>query len=103
MKEVIRSLGQDSSSEERSETGLEKKSCSCILKSTRKEVNSSLLKDNELIEKIFEPYFSKKKSLVGTGLGLYMSKMLIEKNMKGSLTVQNTEKGAAFTIEITNN
>ncbi|MBC8382741.1 MAG: HAMP domain-containing histidine kinase [Candidatus Cloacimonetes bacterium] len=56
-----------------------------------------------MIDKIFEPYFSTKENLIGTGLGLYMSKMLIEKNMKGSLTVQNTEKGAAFTIEITTN
>lgn len=54
-----------------------------------------------MIDKIFEPYFSTKESIIGTGLGLYMSKMFIEKNIKGSLTVQNTEKGAAFTIEIT--
>jgi len=58
---------------------------------------------NKLIDKIFEPYFSTKENLIGTGLGLYMPKMLIEKNKKGSLTVQNTEKGAAFTIEITTN
>jgi len=84
------------------ETGLETTTVS-ILKSSQKCLNSSLLKVDKLIDKIFEPYFSKKESLVGTGLGLYMSKMLVEKNMKGSLTVQNTEKGAAFTIEITTN
>jgi Signal transduction histidine kinase len=84
------------------ETGLETTTVS-ILKSRQKCLNSSLLKVDKLIDKIFEPYFLKKESLVGTGLGLYMSKMLIEKNMKGSLTVQNTKKGAAFTIEITTN
>jgi len=35
---------------------------------------------------------------MGTGLGLYISKMIIEKNMGGILSVQNTDKGAAFSI-----
>ncbi len=75
----------------------ENKICKIIIEDTAGGI------DDEMIDKIFEPYFSTKENLVGTGLGLYMSKMLIEKNMKGSLTVQNTEKGAVFTIEITTN
>ena len=75
----------------------ENKRCRIIIEDTAGGI------DDELIDKIFEPYFSTKENLIGTGLGLYMSKMIIEKNMKGSLSVQNTEKGAAFTIEITTN
>ena len=78
-------------------TSNENKTCKIIIEDTGGGI------DDEMIDKIFEPYFSTKENLVGTGLGLYMSKMLIEKNMKGSLRVQNTEKGAAFTIEITTN
>ena len=54
--------------------------------------------DEENLEKIFEPYFTTKGSSQGTGLGLYMSKMIIEKNMNGSLTVENTTEGALFTV-----
>ena len=52
-----------------------------------------------IINRIFEPYFST-KSNVGTGLGLYISKLIIEKYMNGKLTVENTEKGAKFKISI---
>lgn len=51
-----------------------------------------------VMDKIFEPYFTTKE--MGTGLGLYMSKTIIETNMKGRLTVTNDEKGAVFTIEL---
>ncbi len=55
--------------------------------------------DEKHLDHIFEPYFSTKKSQ-GTGLGLYMSKMIIEKNMQGVLNVQNSPKGAIFTVII---
>jgi len=54
--------------------------------------------EQEIIHKIFEPYFSTKE--VGIGLGLYMSKMIVEKNMNGSLTVRNISEGAEFCIEV---
>ncbi|MEA3553872.1 MAG: response regulator [Campylobacterota bacterium] len=51
-------------------------------------------------DKIFDPYFTTKFKSQGTGLGLYMSKIIIEKNMKGSLVVQNNNDGAVFMIQI---
>ncbi|MDP8221467.1 MAG: ATP-binding protein, partial [Candidatus Stygibacter frigidus] len=53
-----------------------------------------------IIEKIFDPYFSTKQKLTGTGIGLYMAKMVIERNMTGKLTVRNTDVGTEFRIEV---
>jgi C4-dicarboxylate-specific signal transduction histidine kinase len=56
--------------------------------------------DPEILDKIFEPYFTTKEEGKGTGIGLYMSKMIVENNMNGRLRVVNTTDGARFTIDL---
>ncbi len=53
----------------------------------------------EIIDKIFNPYFTT-KTASGTGVGLYMSKIIIENSMKGRIYVSNSDVGAVFTIEL---
>lgn len=55
--------------------------------------------EEQYLQRVFEPYFST-KSTNGTGLGLYMSKMIIEDNMHGTLLVKNGKDGAVFVIRI---
>jgi nitrogen fixation/metabolism regulation signal transduction histidine kinase len=67
---------------------------------------SITIKDNaggipsNVIDKVFEPYFTTKEEGKGTGIGLYMSKIIIEKNMNGKLYVNNIKDGAHFTVSI---
>ena len=56
----------------------------------------------EIINKVFDPYFTTKGPQLGTGVGLFMSKTIIEKNMGGRLAVRNTATGAEFRIEVGN-
>jgi PAS domain S-box-containing protein len=64
------------------------------------------IKDNgggipeKIIGKIFEPYYTTKETTGGTGVGLYMSKTIIETNMGGQLTVRNIDGGAEFIITL---
>jgi len=75
------------------------------------EINGEILKigdngggiDEKTMEKIFDPYFSTKLEKEGTGLGLYMSQIIVQEHCKGILDVQNNEKGAVFTIDLRNN
>ncbi|BCS55287.1 PAS domain-containing protein [Geobacter sp. SVR] len=53
-----------------------------------------------IIGKIFDPYFTTKGPQYGTGVGLFMSKTIIEKNMGGRLTARNRDGGAEFRIEL---
>jgi signal transduction histidine kinase len=53
---------------------------------------------NDILEKVFNPYFTTKEEGKGTGIGLYMSKNIIETNMNGKLLVENIENGAKFVI-----
>ena len=54
----------------------------------------------ELMDKIFDAYFTTKKLGEGTGVGLFMSKTIIENNMQGRLTVRNVEGCAEFRVEV---
>ena len=54
--------------------------------------------DEDVIKRVFEPYFTTKEQGKGTGMGLYMSKMIIEDNMGSILEVFNKDKGACFKI-----
>jgi C4-dicarboxylate-specific signal transduction histidine kinase len=56
--------------------------------------------DTEILPKIFDPYFTTKEQTQGTGIGLYMSKAIIEGSMGGRLTASNVDDGAEFRIEV---
>jgi len=56
--------------------------------------------DENIIDRIFDPYFTTKGPDKGTGIGLFMAKNIIENSMNGHLTARNTAEGAEFKIEV---
>lgn len=56
--------------------------------------------DKDVIHKIFDPYFTTKDKKRGSGLGLYMTKSMVEKQMNGQIQVQNQRDGAEFKITL---
>ncbi len=54
----------------------------------------------DVIENIFEPYFTTREKKDGTGLGLYMSKIIVSEHCQGSISVLNNKQGARFKIKL---
>jgi len=53
---------------------------------------------DDIIDKIFDPYFSTKTEKNGTGLGLYITRIILQEHMNAKITVQNNDNGATFKI-----
>ncbi|OGR24178.1 MAG: hypothetical protein A2277_05625 [Desulfobacterales bacterium RIFOXYA12_FULL_46_15] len=91
---------------ERSEKNREEEAARLIEISVETRNNTVVLKIKDTgcgipdlsLPKIFTPYFTTKGVAAGTGIGLYMAKMIVEKEMQGQISVENLEEGARFII-----
>ena len=62
--------------------------------------NGGGIENKEILSSIFEPYFTTKSNSNGTGVGLYMTKIIIEQNLNGKTEVKNIDNGFEFIIKI---
>jgi signal transduction histidine kinase len=56
--------------------------------------------DENVLSRIFEPFFTTYQLATKTGTGLYFTKMIIEEELEGSITAENTQSGALFVIRL---
>ncbi len=78
-----------------------------IFITSKKEKDTALIEfsDNaggiaaDIVEKVFEPYFTTKHQTHGTGLGLFMSKMIIEKSFNGEISLHNSPNGIRYILK----
>ncbi len=96
------------------ENSIEEKQIRIIVKPTQNNVIITVIDNaggikNDIMTKVFDPYFTTKHKSVGTGIGLYMSKQMVEKHMNGKISCKNMQHKmgqselsdcAMFTIEI---
>ena len=76
-------------------TVLKKRDCAVV-----KIVDNAGGIDDKIFDKIFEPYFTTKHSSSGTGLGLFMSKMICEQGFNGNIDIKNKKDGVLFILKI---
>jgi len=96
------------------ENEIDEKSIRIIVKPTAKNVIINVIDNaggikSDIMAKVFDPYFTTKHKSIGTGIGLYMSKQMVEKHMNGKISCKNIQHKmgkneltscAMFTIEI---